>query len=195
MGSWCKGLLTTLENAVSGAKSFTKNKPCRGMFRRQHSRLRLAYVLSARKHHARVSLHFCTPPVACYGGRRRLPVRHMGRDAAFCARPRDGWIDTLWLAVHGLGRHRRGALGFDLHLNSRAGSVVEHRVRASCDRHRSGDRHRRLPRRLRNRQPTFYARARTWRARHGCRRSRYALHRTKGLAYRRPPSGTPMVFP
>ena len=87
----------------------------------------------------------------------RVPVRHLGRHAPFRPRPRHRRRDPHRLAVHGLRRHRRCAVGVDLHLHSRARSAACQRLRAGRDRPRARHRDRRLPRRLRDRQPPFHA--------------------------------------
>ena len=55
-------------------------------------------------------------------------MRHFAR-----ARATEG-TDPQRLAVHGFRRHRRGAVGLDLHFDSRARSVAEQRLRAGRNR-------------------------------------------------------------
>jgi diguanylate cyclase len=45
-------------------------------------------------------------------------------------------IDASWLAVHGVGRHRRRAVGFDIHFHSGTGPVAEQRLRPRAHRDR-----------------------------------------------------------
>ncbi len=90
------------------------------------------------------------------------------------------------LAVHGLRRHRCSAVGLDIDFSPGARPIPQFRFRTGRYRRGSARRDRRLPGRLRDRQPPLHAGPRSRWPRDGRRHPRHAFRRGQGLAHRRP---------